>query len=158
MDNPLDKSQPDYIELQRQVDAVIGKIGLRNTIFLLTSFMDTARVPIHKPHRFRVIGQYLILTAIQLFELEDKLFFSSGIEEYRQARMACFHLLRKYTGTSHAKMAKDFGLTKRNVVYNCAKCEERLSVPYYYTTFVEKYEALEKSLIHFISKLTDIKP
>lgn len=148
-----DNQAPDYKDLQRTIDVVIGKIGLQNTIFLLTNFINATSIPVHQTQRLQMVSQYLITECIQLFELNDKTFFTSGIREYREARMACYHLLKKYTGASYSKIAEDFGLTKRNVLYNYRKCDERLSVPYYYPSFLEKYDALEKRIIHFISKL-----
>ena len=144
---------PDYKELQRNIDLVIGKIGLQNTIFLLTNFINATSIPVHETQRLQMVSQYLITECIKVFELNDRMFFTSGIREYREARMACYHLLKKYTGASYSKIAEDFGLTKRNVLYNCTKCDERLSVPFYYQSFQEKYDALEKCIIHFISKL-----
>ncbi|MDW3191939.1 MAG: hypothetical protein R8G66_06230 [Cytophagales bacterium] len=146
--------QDNYESLQRQIDVVIGKIGLHNTIFLLSTFIDETSIPVEQTQRLQMISQYLITRAIDVFELKEKMFFTSAIQEYREARMACYHLIKKYTGVSYSKIAEDFGLTKRNVLYNCNKCEERLSVPYYYQSFVDKYAILEKSIIKITSKLT----
>lgn len=144
------KQAPDYQELQENIDYVLGKIGLKNTIYLLGCFVDATQIPIHETQKLKITSQYVIIQCIEVFELEESEFFTSGIREYREARMACFHLIRKYSGASHAKIGEHLGLTKRNILYACEKCEERLSV---YKSFRQKYEVIERSVIHFISKL-----
>jgi len=143
----------DYGQLQQHIDQVIGQIGLEKTIGLLTHFIDDTHIPVHETQRLKMVSQFLVNTCIEVFELQDKAFFTSGIQEYREARMACYHLLKKYTGASYSKIAEDFGLTKRNVLYNHNKCEERLSVPYYYADFNQRYSLVEDRMIQFISKL-----
>ncbi|MFY0689126.1 MAG: hypothetical protein JXQ90_18295 [Cyclobacteriaceae bacterium] len=147
----------NYSDFQKKVDAVVGKLGLHNAAFLLDSFIDNTSVSMQETQRLEIVSRFLIMEGIKVFELQEKLFFTSGIQEYREARMACYHLIKKYTGASHAKIAEDFGLTKRNVLYSCEKCKERLSVSYFYENFCQKYDLLEKRIIHFISKLTDQK-
>ena len=148
------KTLNNYSKLQQQIDQVIGKIGLDKTIFLLSSFIDSYNIAVSQPQKFQMLSRYLITECIRVFELNDKLFFTSNIQEYRDARMVCYHLLKKYTGLSYSKIAEDFGLTKRNILYGAKKCEEKLSVPYYYEGFVEKYDLLESTFLQFISKLS----
>ena len=148
------KTLNNYSKLQQQIDQVIGKIGLDKTIFLLSSFIDSSDIAVSQPQKFQMLSRYLITECIRVFELNDKLFFTSNIQEYRDARMVCYHLLKKYTGLSYSKIAEDFGLTKRNILYGAKKCEEKLSVPYYYEGFVEKYDLLESTFLQFISKLS----
>ena len=143
----------DYGKLQNQIDLVIGKIGLKNTLFLLEGVLDSSGIPVTENQQFQLISQYLITECIKVFELKEQLFFTSSIQEYREARMISFHLLKKYSEASYAKIGENLGLTKRTVLYNHNKCAERLSVPFYYKVFVNKYETLEKCLLLFISKL-----
>lgn len=146
-------SKADYGLLQQHIDRVIGQIGLEKTICLLTHFIDDTHIPVHQTQRLKMVSQFLVTTCIGVFELQDKAFFTSAISEYREARMACYHLLKKYTEASYSKIAEEFGLTKRNVLYNHSKCEERLSVPFYYADFNKRYDLVEDSIIQFISKL-----
>ncbi|MEM9341124.1 MAG: hypothetical protein AAGA66_20495 [Bacteroidota bacterium] len=143
-----------YRELQNCVDELIGKLGVENTIYLLRSFMDAARIPMDATQRMRILSRYLITECIRFYGLKDRMFFTSNAEEYRESRMICYHLLKKYTDASYSKIAEDFGVSKRNVVYTYKKCDERLSVPYYYPAFITNYQTLEKRTIHFITKLT----
>ena len=143
-----------YKDLQESIDQVIGKIGLNKTIFLVDSFIQATTIPVEQTHKVKIISQFLIVQGVDVFELNHDDFFSSKIPEYREARIACFHLIKKYTGCSYSKLGEHFGLTKRSMMYSCERCKDRLSVPFFYKSFNEKYEILENRTIQFISKIT----
>ena len=143
----------NYNSLQRSIDKVVGKIGLEKTIHLLESFINNTYIKHTQQEKVRMVTQYLIGLAIKEFELKDELFFQGNIREYRDARMCCFHLLRKYTENTLPKIGLAFQCSERTVEYGCNKASERLAVPQGNTRFVTNYIAMEARLLEFIGKL-----
>lgn len=143
----------NYQNLQKTLDQVIGKLGLSKTIELLEGFIGNTSISANQTERIKLISAYITSQCISIFDLNDQAFFDSKITEYRDGRMACYHLFKKYTECSYAKIGEHFGQAKRNVMYYSNKCDEVLSVPQFYPVFIEKYNALEKCIIQFISRL-----
>ena len=119
----------------------------------MTSFINNTSVKHTEPEKIRLLTQYVIGTAIREFELKEELFFFSSIREYRDARMCCFHLLRKYTQDTLPKIGLSFQCSERTVEYGCGKVTERLAVPQGNTRFVANYAAIETRLLEFIGKV-----
>ena len=146
-------SGPNYSKLQASIDEVIGKIGLDKTILLLNSFISNTAVSQSDGEKIKMITQYLISIAIKVFDLREDLFYISAIREYRDARMCCFHLLRKYTEDTYPKIGLNFKCSARIVMYGCVTVEDRLYVPQGNGKFVANYGLLESKLIEFIGKI-----
>lgn len=142
----------NYQRLQQQLDKVIGKIGLTRTIHLLESFASQISVA-NERAKVQLVTQYLVNLAIQHFELEEKMFFVSQVREYRDARMCCFHLLRKYTEHTFSKIAISFHCAERSVSYGCHKAEERIAFPKGNVRFTSLYMTMETQLLEYMSKL-----
>ena len=144
--------KPDYNDLQKSIDKLIGKFGLEQTLYIIETFSDnTGR---HKDiHKRRLIEDYIIGEAIQIFNLDKSRFFKSERQKYREARMACYHLLDKYTGSTHREIAKALGRKRGSAIYFIQKCSEILSIPNGHHAFVAKYKALDSNIIGFFSKL-----
>ena len=142
----------DYDDLQYHIDRVVGKIGLQKTIILLRSFVEKTQL---KPSKNNgpLLYAFLKKEAIALFDISEEGFCSNSTTEYREARMACYHLYHKYTDYSYSKVAQVFDTGKRNIIYYKQKVDERLTIPQYYKSFMERYEKLEEKTIQFISKL-----
>ena len=149
---PLDGAA-NYSTLQEQLDVVIGKIGLCRTIQLVGSFIDNSSITVDETEKFKLISRYIIAQSIEVFDLKSDEFYTNKIQEYKDARMACFRLLRTYTDCSYAKIGEAFGQKKRNIIYYYQKCEDMLSVPNFYLVFVGRYKELEQRVIQFIAKL-----
>jgi len=143
----------DYNLLQSSIDKVIGKIGLQRTITLLNSFITNTSTTKNEQEKIKMVTGYLVNTAIRVYELSDDLFYTSNIRGYRDARMCCFHLLRKYTDDTFSKIGLSFRCSERSVIYGCNISEERLSMPKGNMPFVAKYNLLESKLIEFMGKL-----
>lgn len=142
-----------YTELQLSIDKVIGKIGVERTIHLLDTFIQNTTITQNEQEKIKMISQYLISLAIKVFELNESIFFSSSVTEYRDARYCCFHLLRKYTKDSYPKIALMYSSSSRVVMYGCSVTEERLNFPKVHSRFMRNYGLLESKLIEFISKI-----
>lgn len=142
-----------YTELQVSIDKVIGKIGVARTIHLLDTFIQNTTITQNEQEKIKMISQYLISLAIKVFELNEPIFFTSSVTEYRDARYCCFHLLRKYTKDSYPKIALMYASSSRIVMYGCAVTEERLNFPKVHSKFAHHYTLLESKLIEFISKI-----
>lgn len=142
----------NYNTLQSSIDEVVGKIGLTRTVGLLNSFISNSSISSDESEKLKLITTYIIAQAIVIFDLEEEDFYRSKIPEYREARMACYYLLKKYTACSHARIGKRFDLTKRNVLYYTQKCEEMLSIPQYYKSFISKLQQLDNLTVEFLAK------
>jgi hypothetical protein len=142
-----------YTQLQTSIDKVIGKIGVERTKFLLDSFIQNTTITQNESEKIKMISQYLVSLAIKIFELQENVFYISGVTEYRDARYCCFHLLRKYTEDSYPKIGLNFHCSSRIVMYGCSTSDERLSFPKVHSKFINKYALLESKLIEFIGKI-----
>ncbi len=142
----------NYTTLQQSLDVVLGKIGLPKTVKLLCSFISNSSLSTTQVEKLKLVTTYIISQAIVIFDLNEEEFYDSRIPEYREARMACYHLLKKYTDSSYSKIGERFGLKKRQVLYYHQKCEEMLSISQYYKAFTAKYKDLEELTIEFIAK------
>lgn len=149
----MSKTPSDYTQLQSSIDKVIGKIGLQRTVFLLENFTNNLTVRVGEQEKIKLVNQFLINLAIHVFELEAELFFLSDVREYRDARMCCYHLLRKYTGDTFARIGLAFQCSQRAVSYGYAVAGERLEMPKGHPVFASKYTLLESHIIEFIGKL-----
>lgn len=147
------KKDYNYIQLQENLEKALGKIGLANTIKLLQNVISDECAKEGDIERTKVVAEYIIAQAIRVFDLNPKKFYTSNIREYREARMAVYHLLRKYTTGSYSKIGERFSQHKRNVIYFCNKCSETLSVARFHPVFYDRYKAIEHQTITFISKL-----
>ena len=143
----------NYADLQQSVDELVGKFGLEKSVEIINSFSRNSRIGRSEIRKLKLIKDYIIAETILIFDLDEKNFFNSEIREYREARMACYHLLNKYTENSHSKIAETFGKKRGSALYFIHKCNNILSIPQFYPSFIEKYRGLESSTIHFISKL-----
>lgn len=147
-------SSVNYNTLQNVLDKLLGKIGLDRTILYLESFLKNTSVECDKTETLKLVTDYIIARSIIVFDLDEDRFFKSKIPEYRDARMACFHLLRNYTDSSYSRIGQRFGIeNKRHVHYFVKKCDEILSIPQFYKSFVGKYRNVESQTINFLSKL-----
>ena len=147
------KDFSSYLHLQKSLDKVLGKIGVDNTIELLESFIDNTSLDTLHVKKIMLITQYIIAGSIDVFDIEQQYFYTSNVREYREARMATYHLLRKYTDFSYTKIGGLFNQKKRNIIYFCNKCTDILFLPQYNEVFADRYAILEKQIITYISKL-----
>ncbi|MBS1635386.1 MAG: hypothetical protein JST26_05640 [Bacteroidetes bacterium] len=147
------KTTDDYHRLQSGIDKVIGKIGLQRTIFLLDSFINNTTITQNEQEKIKMVTSYLVNLAVRVYDLNAELFYISQERSYRDARMCCFHLLRKYTDDTFSKIGLSFGCSERSVIYGHTVSEERLSMPKGNMAFVANYTLLESKLIEFIGKI-----
>jgi hypothetical protein len=153
LSNHNDHLNLNYTDLQNCVDALVGKFGLEKSVEIINSFSNNTKIGRKEVRKLKLIKDYIIAETILIFDLDEQNFFQSEVTEYREARMACYHLLNKYTENSHSKIAQTFGKKRGSAFYFIHKCNEILSMPQFYRSFIEKYRGLESSTIHFISKL-----
>jgi len=147
-------SPADYATLQKRIDAMVGQIGLCNTIRMLEGMMADSSLDVPQEEKYRLISEFIITQSIQVFDLKKEDFFTSKIREYRDARTACYHLLKVFTGKSYAKIGETFNQKKRNILYSYQKCEDMLSIPHIYQVFNDKYSTLEHRITQFIARLS----
>lgn len=143
----------DYTQLQETIDKVIGKIGHTRTKQLLDGFLDHTTIAKDNQETVKLVSQYLVSAAINVFELQQEHFYASTVRQYRDARICCFHLLRKYTEDTFSKIGLFFDCDKRTVMYGFQSVENRLSMPQGNLTFHANYKVMESKLLQFIGKL-----
>ena len=114
---PNDHTKPNYTDLQKSVDQLVGRFGLETSVEIINSFSENTRIGGKASRKLKLIKDYIISEAISIFDLDERKFFASRVTEYREARMACYYLLDKYTKNSHARIAEVFG-RKRGSAYH----------------------------------------
>ena len=145
-----------YNDLQLRFDWFVGKYGLERAIQILDNFLNNQKIEVKDDmHRLQLLTDYVISQCITIFDLKADEFRTSSIPEYRQARMACYHLMKEYTDASYARIAERFDRPLHSVFRYCKICTGILAVPNYigHKPFVSKYTTLENCIINFISNL-----
>lgn len=145
--------KPDYTDLQKGVDELVGRYGLKKAVELLQHLSKNTKIPVNDTYRLKLITDYVISECLAEFNLEADQFQTSTVREYREARMACYHLLKKYTDSSYSRIGEHFNWPIHTIYYFCQKCTEMISLAEYYKPFNNKYKSLEESTISFIAKL-----
>ncbi len=142
-----------YTDLQKKVDALVGKFGMTRTIELLHSLTTNSCFSKKGSQQFQLLSAFVISESILLLDLNEKEFFVSTDEDYKNARMICYHLLRKHTKMSYSRIGKAFEQRKRAVLYHTQRCDEIFTVPQFHKDFVRKYNALEEAVMQFLTKI-----
>lgn len=149
----MKKTTYNYHDLQCSIDTLIGKFGLQKTIEVIESLSNNTKLSVRDQEKSKLLQVFIISQSIKVFHLKEAQFYTSSVQEYREARMSCYYLIKKYTDSSYAKIGENFNQSKRAILYNYHKCDEILSIPQYYKDFVEKFKSLENNTINFIAKL-----
>ena len=149
----MKNTESNYHDLQERIDILIGKFGLHKTIEVIDSLTNNTALTTKDKEKTKLLLIFLISQSIEVFDLKEENFYSSPVQEYREARMSCYFLLKKYTDNSYAKIGESFKQSKRAILYHYHKCDEILSIPQFYKPFVEKFKILENNTINFIAKL-----
>lgn len=143
----------DYSELQKTIDKVIGKIGLTRTTFLLETFIDNTSITHKEGEKIKMVAHYVSSLAIKVFELDEDIFYVNTSREYRDARMCCYHLLRKYTSNTFTKIGLFFHCGSRVVARAYETAEGRLSMVRSNKAFNSKYTLIESRLLDFMGHI-----
>ncbi len=149
----MEKSLPNYHDLQTGIDQLLGKFGLSKTLEIIHSLASNTQLKTREDEKAKLLLVFLKAKSIEVFQLQEATFYTSVVQEYKEARMSCYYLLKKYTDSSYAIIGEHFGQSKRAILYNYHKCDEMLSIPQYYKDFVSKFSVLEDHVINFIAKL-----
>lgn len=149
----MKKTSCNYQDLQCSIDALIGKFGLEKTINIVDTLKNNTQLSAKDNHKEKLLLVYVVSRSIEVFNLEEANFYTSPINEYREARMACYFLVKKYTENSFGIIGEHFKQSKRAVMYHYHKCDEILSIPQYYKSFVSQFKVLEDGVINFLAKL-----
>ncbi len=142
-----------YADLQEGIDNLVSEFGLPQAINMIDGLYRNTKTVRNAAFRYELIKNYIISESILVFKLDTEQFFKNNVREYREARMACYHLLSVYIKDSHSQIAKEFGRKRSSILYFIHKCDERLSLPENYKDFLKKYKTLESSIIQFITNL-----
>lgn len=149
----MEKKDGIYAQLQSSLDKVVNKLGPERATFLLESFIANTTLTENEKGKIKFVLEFLAAKAIAVFDLEEELFYDCDIRAYRDARMACFHLLKKYTNDTFSKIGLSFKCSERVVAYGFHTVDERLKLPKFYQDFVAKYVILESDTINFIANI-----
>lgn len=149
----MEKTNGIYAQLQDCLDKVVAKLGPERTTFLLESFVANSTLKENEAGKTKLVLEYLAVKAIEAFGLEEEHFYTCDITAYRDARMCCFHILKKYSSDTYTKIAQSFRCSDRVVSYGYHIAEERLKLPKFHQDFVSKYIFLESETINFIAKI-----
>ncbi len=148
-----DGTKINYADIQRGVDLLIQRFGMQKTLSIVQVLHSAGTHPVTKKTYSDLIMQFVISESERLFEVEQE-----PVEEnkaYADARMAAYHLIKKYTNKSYAQIGKAYGQSKRAVIYHYNSCKEVLELPRMYRDFIETYTNLEENTLQFIAKLQE---
>lgn len=143
----------EYSDLQQSIDKLIGKFGMQKAINIIRQLSGTIIVRKNKTQRLKLITVFVISEAFKIFEVEHKEVNGKITKEYKDARMASYHLISQYTRLTYNEMGKHFDQGKFGAYYHIKNCKEILSVPQFNKPFVGRYETLEENLIQFIAQI-----
>lgn len=147
------KTRKEYAELQKRVGNLVGKFGMQKAINIIGQLSGTVIVRKNKTQQLKLITVFVISEAFKIFEVEHKEVNGKITREYKDARMASYHLISQYTRLTYNEIGKYFDQGKFGAYYHIKNCKEILSVPQFNKPFVGRYEALEENLIQFIAQI-----
>ena len=93
----MKKTAHDYHDLQQSIDSLIGKFGLQKTIEVIDSLTSNTELTTQDKEKVKLLLVFIISQSIEVFDLKEENFYTSTVQEYREARMSCYYLLKKYT-------------------------------------------------------------
>lgn len=149
----MDSTEENYKDLQQGIDKLIGKFGIKKAIRILRQLSGTSLVKEHSQQQLELITVFVVSEACKVFEVDKKEKEGKLTKEFKQARMAGYHLLSQYTRLSYPELGKHFGQGKFGAYYHIRKCREILSIPQFNKPFVERYKLIEENLIQFMAKM-----
>ncbi|WP_024772921.1 hypothetical protein [Aquimarina macrocephali] len=143
----------EYSDLQQGIDKLVGKFGVPKTIKIIRQLSGTTKVRKHKNQRIKLITAFVTSEAFKIFEVEHKELNGKLTKQFKEARMASYHILNQFTRLSYNEIGKYFDQGKFGAYYHIKRCKETLSIPQFNKSFVGRYETLEENLIQFIAKI-----
>ena len=149
----VDSASVSFQYLLSKVDAVVNKIGLARTLTLLETIQNNAQIDGQNLNRLKCVANYLAGRCIDIYTLEPKKFTTHSGVHYREARMACYHLLISYTQASYSQVARALEVQNYQVKYGYNKYQEYLEIPQHYPKIIQQYRQLEHELTTFLSQL-----
>lgn len=146
----------EYAEFSKNLDKVVSKLGISKVNALLKQIVSSPACIEQERYRVKALTAFTKSLCVQVFALEESKLLSSNIPEYREARMACYLVLRKLTQRSYEKIAEDFCKNKRHVMYYCIRGEEDyLAIPQFRKAWMSKYNRLEAGVINYLIQLEE---
>lgn len=142
-----------YEELQKLLDKIVGRIGLKSTINLLKGCVAEKKQTNDEGLKWQGLPSFILSRVKGIYQMEEKEIFSGNTRDCADARKICYHLCSKFTGYSRPKIGLFFGgASKRKVQDSIYKAEEMLSVPKFHKVFCSNYELAEKAVLEFLAK------
>lgn len=143
----------EYAKLQRGLEKLVGKFGIPKAVKILDQLSGTTKMRTQKKQQTDLIATYVISEACRVFEVANPTAPDTKSKAYREARMAVYHLLSRYTELSYKEIGNMFGQGRYGVYYHAGKCKEILAIPRLNKSFVSNYEVFEEAVIQFIAKI-----
>ena len=143
----------EFTDLQQGIDQMIGKYGMPKTIKIIRQLSGNLKLKKGRKQRAKLISTFTVSEAFKVFDVKHKKQKGKLTQEYKDARMACYHLLNLYTDLNYNEIGKQFDHQKFGVYYHITKCREILTIPQFNKPFVALYETLEERVIQFIAKI-----
>ena len=141
-----------YEKLQKVLDQVVGRIGLKSTIALLSGCIGE-RKSSDEMAKTRALPSFILSKVIDIYQTDEKTIYGGNTREFTDARKICYHLCAKYTAYSRSKIGLLYGgASKRKVQDSISKAEEMLSMPRFHKMFCLNYQEAEKAVVDFLTK------
>ncbi len=146
-------TRKEYSDLQNGIDTLVGKFGMSKAISIIRQLSGTMVISTDKKQHLQLITAFVVSEAFKVFGVTNKEVDGKLTREFKEARMAGYHLLSQYTRLSYKEIGEHFDQGKFGAYYHVKKCKETLSIPRFNKSFAGKYETLEENLLQFIAKI-----
>ncbi len=140
-----------YEELQGVLYKVVGRIGLRSTIALLTGCAEEVKSNIGETAKRQALPSFILFKVMEIYQMDEMMLYKGTLRPCTDARKICYHLCSKYNGYSRSKIGLLFGgASKRKGQDSISRTEEMLSIPQFNKMFCGNYMTAEKAVIEFL--------
>lgn len=137
------------------VDEAVTLHGIDGAVMLFNIALKKTTPKVCPASMVKLMSEFLIGQSIEVFEIKPDDFFENTMDEYKDARMCCFHLLKKYAHCSYPMLGRLFRRDKRSVMHYTTETKERLQIAEFEKQFASRYRELESQLLAFMAALED---
>jgi hypothetical protein len=135
-----------------RLEAFVEKYGLSHATVLLQR-LTNENVRNSTNSRNRLMSNFLILEALDTFDIDMDQYEDNKLKLAKEARWAVIHLYKNFSQLSFNKIGKILEITPRAARYAHEKCNELIEVGKFEKTFNDRYVELEEKLVAFIARI-----
>ncbi len=147
------KNNGSYADLQKGIDLLIRKFGVSKAAIIVKQITGTTTLKRNEKQKVQLLVTFIVSESRRLYDCNGLKIDQESSKEFKESRMAAYHLTKKYTAMSYQQLGKPFDQSKRAVIHHYNKCKDLLSTPQFNKDFVARYKILEENILQFITKI-----